>query len=56
MTQELDNQVSRESGEDDDFPFDLDSMWEQTVWNEIQDVKEVNYEVERITATAGVRG
>ena len=56
VTQELDNQVSRESGEDDDFPFDLDSMWEQTVWNEIQDVKEVNYEVERITATAGVRG
>jgi len=36
--------------------FDLDAMWENTVWEEIQNVTSENYEVEGITATAGVRG
>ena len=37
--------------------LDLDAMWENTVWNEIQDVAEsVSYETEYITAVAGVRG
>ena len=39
-----------------DFELDLDAMWENTVWNEITDVVDVGYEVEKITAVAGVRG
>jgi len=35
---------------------DLDAMWEQAVWEEIQDVTDVYYEVEYVTAVAGVRG
>ena len=31
-------------------------MWENTVWNEIQDVVDVGYEVEKVTDVAGVRG
>jgi hypothetical protein len=41
---------------DIDFELDLDAMWENTVWNEIEDVVDVYYEVERVTAVAGVRG
>ena len=37
--------------------LDLDVMWENTVWNEIEDIAEsVSYETEYITAVAGVRG
>ena len=36
--------------------LDLDAMWENTVWNEIQDVQDISFEVENITAVAGVRG
>ena len=37
--------------------LDLDAMWENTVWEEIQDIQEdVTYETEYITAVAGVRG
>ena len=39
-----------------DEELDLDAMWENTVWEEIQDVVSVGYEVEKITAVAGVRG
>ena len=39
-----------------DIELDLDAMWENTVWEEIQDVVDVGYEVEKITAVAGVRG
>ena len=31
-------------------------MWENTVWEEIEDVVDVYYEVEKVTAVAGVRG
>ena len=31
-------------------------MWENTVWNEIEDVVDMAYEVEKVTAVAGVRG
>ena len=41
---------------DIDFELDLDVMWENTVWEEIQDVTTIYYEVEKITAVAGVRG
>ena len=42
----------------DDIDFDLDAMWENTVWEEIQDIgtEDVVYETEQITAVAGVRG
>ena len=37
--------------------LDLDAIWENTVWEEIQDIQEdVVYETEYITAVAGVRG
>ena len=37
--------------------LDLDAMWENTVWNEIEDVVDSEvYETEYITAVAGVRG
>ncbi len=37
--------------------LDLDAMWENTVWEEIVDIAESEaYEVETITAVAGVRG
>ena len=39
-----------------DIELDLDAMWENTVWEEIQDVTTVYAEVEQITAVAGVRG
>ena len=44
---------------DDDslaLELDLDAMWENTVWEEIQDVTDVYYEVEKVTPVAGVRG
>ena len=31
-------------------------MWENTVWNEIEDVVDAGYEVEKVTQVAGVRG
>ena len=39
-----------------DIELDLDAMWENTVWEEIQDVVDQGYEVEKITDVAGVRG
>ena len=39
-----------------DIELDLDAMWENTVWEEIQDVVDVGYEVEKVTAVAVVRG
>jgi len=41
----------------DEMDLDLDAMWENTVWVEIQDIgEEIVYETEQITAVAGVRG
>ena len=39
-----------------DEELELDAMWENPVWEEIQDVTDESYEVEKITAVAGVRG
>jgi len=36
--------------------FDMDAMWEQAEWEEIQDITTVYFETEQITAVAGVRG
>ena len=49
-------QDSIELAEVENIDFDLDAMWENTVWEEIQDVTTVYAEVEQITAVAGVRG
>ena len=49
-------QDSIEAEEYANVDFDLDAMWENTVWEEIQDVVTIEAEVEQITAVAGVRG
>ena len=45
-----------EALEYENIDFDMDAMWENTVWEEIQDVVTIEAEVEQITAVAGVRG
>jgi len=41
--------------QDDDL--DMDAMWDNTVWNEIEDIADEDVqEVDNITAVAGVRG
>ena len=49
-------QDSIEALEYENIDFDMDAMWENTVWEEIQDVVTIEAEVEQITAVAGVRG
>ena len=49
-------QDSIDMAEIDNIDLDIDAMWENTVWEEIQDVTTVYAEVEQITAVAGVRG
>ena len=39
-----------------DEELDLDAMWENTIWNEIEEDTTVEYEVEKVTQVAGVRG
>ncbi len=39
-----------------DVDLDLDKLWEEAVWEEIEDVVDVYYEVEQVTPVAGVRG
>ena len=39
-----------------DFDLDIDAMFEQAVWEEIQEVTTIYFEVYKITAVAGVRG
>ena len=39
-----------------DEDLDLDAMWDNTVWNEIEEVTTEAYEGEKVTAVAGVRG
>ena len=41
---------------EDTLALDLDAMWENTVWEEIENVTDESYEVEKVTAVAGVRG
>ena len=49
-------QDSIDLAEIEDINFDMDAMWEQAEWEEIQDITTVYYETEVITAVAGVRG
>ena len=39
-----------------DVDLDLDNLWDNYEWEEIQEVTDVYYEVEQITPVAGVRG
>ena len=39
-----------------DVDFDLDDLWENTVWEEIEEINEVEGEVEQVVSVAGVRG
>ena len=41
---------------EDSLVLDFDLMWDNTIWNEIEEVFTEVYEVDNITATAGVRG
>jgi len=36
--------------------FDMEQMWDTTIWEEVENVETIYYEVEGVTATAGVRG
>ena len=36
--------------------LDLDALWETTVWEEIDEIIEIEGEVEQVVAVAGVRG
>ena len=44
------------SQDDIEEELDLEAMWENTIWNEIEEVTTVEYEVEKVTQVAGVRG
>ena len=39
-----------------DVDFDLDDLWENTVWEDIDEIIEVEGEVEQVVSVAGVRG
>ena len=39
-----------------DEELDLDAMWENTVWEEIKEITVKDYEIEKVTTVAGVRG
>ena len=36
--------------------LDLDAMWDNTIWEEIEEITTKEYEVEKVTDVAGVRG
>jgi hypothetical protein len=48
--------VFAQDDDDLDMDMDMDAMWDNTVWNEIEEVTTKEYEVDNITAVAGVRG
>ena len=43
-------------GDADTTDIDLDALWESTVWEEIDEIVEVEGEVEQVVTVAGVRG
>ena len=43
-------------GDADTTDIDLDALWESTVWEEIDEIVEIEGEVEQIVSVAGVRG
>ena len=42
-------------GDADTTDIDLDALWESTVWEEIEEINEIEGEVEQVTSVAGVR-
>ena len=48
--------VSRFGYSQDSLELDLDAMWDQAIWEEVEDVTTEVFEVEYVTAVAGVRG
>ena len=42
--------------EEDTLSLDLDNLWDNYEWEEIEEVTDVYFEVEQITPVAGVRG
>ena len=40
----------------DTTDIDLDDLWDTTVWEEIEEITEVEGEVEQVVSVAGVRG
>ena len=43
-------------GDADTTDIDLDAIWESTVWEEIDEIVEIEGEVEQVVSVAGVRG
>jgi len=43
-------------GDADTTDIDLDALWETTVWEEIEEINEIEGEVEQVVTVAGVRG
>ena len=43
-------------GDADTTDIDLDAIWESTVWEEIDEIVEIEGEVEQVVTVAGVRG
>ena len=50
------NRLTGQEAEEDTLSLDLDNLWDNYEWEEIQEVTDVYYEVEQITPVAGVRG
>ena len=43
-------------GDADTADIDLDALWETTVWEEIDEIIEIEGEVQQVVSVAGVRG
>ena len=49
--------LSQESEDNlDSLTLDIDAMWDQVIWEEIEEITTVYYEVEYVTPVEGVRG
>ena len=49
--------LSQESEDNlDSLTLDIDAMWDQVIWEEIEEITTVYYEIEYVTPVAGVRG
>ena len=44
------------SAQDDEEDINMDDLWDTTVWEEIEEINEVEGEVEQVITVAGVRG
>ena len=43
-------------GDADSTEIDFDALWESIVWEEIEEINEIEGEVEQVVSVAGVRG